>query len=179
MTIPLTTYLGTSCTARRAAQELNKSKLVFISINVNYEYSGKFDWGRKPRAPAPRAARAARTPQHALRGARATGRFLLGVGGPSTPRKNLPVALSPPPRGGEGVSQMCPGLLWGSRAQRKVPVEFYIQMSGRENRHFANTRSRTLCTARSCARTRRIRGCLLYTSPSPRDLSTSRMPSSA
>ena len=25
----------------------------------------------------------------------------------------------------------------------------------------------------------RIRGCLLYTSPSPRDLSTSRMPSSA
>ena len=33
-------------------QELNKSKLVFISINVNYEYSGKFDWGRKPLAPA-------------------------------------------------------------------------------------------------------------------------------
>ena len=37
---------------RTQAEALNKSKLVFISINVNYEYSGKFDWGRKPRAPA-------------------------------------------------------------------------------------------------------------------------------
>ena len=31
-------------------------------------------------------------------------------------------------------------------------------MSGRENRHFPNSRSRTLCTARSCARTRQVRG---------------------
>ena len=53
---------------------------------------------------------------------------------------------------------MCPGLLWGSRAQRKVPVEFYIQLTGRENKHFPNSRSRTLCTASSRARTRRIRG---------------------
>ena len=29
------------------------------------------------------------------------------------------------------------------------------------------------------ARQRKMKGCLLYTSPSPRDLSTSRMPSSA
>ena len=31
-------------------------------------------------------------------------------------------------------------------------------MTGRENKHFPNSRSRTLCTARSCARTRQIRG---------------------
>ena len=51
-----------------------------------------------------------------------------------------------------------PELLWGSRALQKVPVEFYIQMNGRENKHFPNSRSRTLCTASSCARTREIRG---------------------
>ena len=31
-------------------------------------------------------------------------------------------------------------------------------MNGRENKHFPNSRSRTLCTASSCARTRHIRG---------------------
>ena len=32
-------------------------------MNVNYEYSGKFDWGRKPRSPArgPRRTVSART----------------------------------------------------------------------------------------------------------------------
>ena len=33
--------------------------------------------------------------------------------------------------------------------------------------------------AKWCAESERFDGCLLYTSPSPRDLSTSRMPSSA
>ena len=31
-------------------------------------------------------------------------------------------------------------------------------MTGRENKDFPNSRSRTLCTASSCARTRQIRG---------------------
>ena len=29
-------------------------------------------------------------------------------------------------------------LLWGSRARRKVPVEFYTQLNRRENKHFSS-----------------------------------------
>ena len=49
-------------------------------------------------------------------------------------------------------------LLWGSRARRKVPVDFYSQLSGRENKHFSNSRSLTLCTVIGCAPTRQGRG---------------------
>ena len=49
-------------------------------------------------------------------------------------------------------------LLWGSRARRKVPVEFYSQLTGRENKHFSNSRSLTLCTVIGCAPTRQGRG---------------------
>ena len=40
-------------------------------------------------------------------------------------------------------------LLWRSRARRKVPVEFYSQLTGRENK---------LCTVIGCAPTRQGRG---------------------
>ena len=49
-------------------------------------------------------------------------------------------------------------LLWGSRARRKVPVEFYSQLTGRENKHFSNSRSLTLRTVIGCAPTRQGRG---------------------
>ena len=49
-------------------------------------------------------------------------------------------------------------LLWGSRARRKVPVEFYSQLTGRENKHFSNSRSLTLHTVIGCAPTRQGRG---------------------
>ena len=49
-------------------------------------------------------------------------------------------------------------LLWGSRARRKVPVDFYSQLSGRENKHFSNSRSLTLRTVIGCAPTRQGRG---------------------
>ena len=49
-------------------------------------------------------------------------------------------------------------VLWGSRARRKVPVEFYTQLSGRENKHFSNSRSLTLRTVIGCAPTRQGRG---------------------
>ena len=71
-------------------QELSKSKLVFISMNVNYEYSGKFDWGRKPRAPAPVQHVLHAPPAGSRRRAPATGLFFLGVAGCWTPRKNSP-----------------------------------------------------------------------------------------
>ena len=43
------------------------------------------------------------------------------------------------------------GRLWGFRARQKVPVEFYSQLTGRENKDISNSRSRTLSSARSCA----------------------------
>ena len=51
-----------------------------------------------------------------------------------------------------------PSVLWGSRARRKVPVGFYSQLTGRENKHFSNSRSLTLCTVIGCAPTRQGRG---------------------
>ena len=53
---------------------------------------------------------------------------------------------------------VCREHLWGSRARRKVPVEFYSQLTGRENKHFSNSRSLTLCTVIGCAPTRQGRG---------------------
>ena len=49
-------------------------------------------------------------------------------------------------------------LLWRFRARRKVPVEFYSQLTGKENKHFSNSRSLTLCTVIGCAPTRHGRG---------------------
>ena len=49
-------------------------------------------------------------------------------------------------------------LPWGSRAPRKVPVEFYSQLTGRENKHFSSSRSLTLRTVIGCAPTRQGRG---------------------
>ena len=56
------------------------------------------------------------------------------------------------------VLLVCRERLWGSRARRKVPVEFYSQLSGRENKHFSNSRSLTLCIVIGCAPTRQGRG---------------------
>ena len=56
------------------------------------------------------------------------------------------------------VLLVCRERLWGSRARRKVPVEFYTQLSGRENKHFSNSRSLTLRTVIGCAPTRQGRG---------------------
>ena len=61
-------------------------------------------------------------------------------------------------RGGEGVSRPQRERLWGFRARRKVPVGFYSQLSGRENKHFSNSRSLTLRTVIGCAPTRQGRG---------------------
>ena len=72
--------------ARARPQALSKSKLVFISMNVNYEYSGKFDWGRKPRAPA----RVQHVLLHAPRaGGVATPRSRLQIGQNRTKRVNI------------------------------------------------------------------------------------------
>ena len=49
-------------------------------------------------------------------------------------------------------------LLWGSRARQKVPVGFYTQLTGRENKHFSISRSLTLRTVIGCAPTRQGRG---------------------
>ena len=49
-------------------------------------------------------------------------------------------------------------VLWGSRARWKVPVEFYSQLSRRENKHFSNSPSLTLRTAIGCAPTKQGRG---------------------
>ena len=56
------------------------------------------------------------------------------------------------------VLLVCREHLWGSRARRKVPVEFYSQLTGKENKHFSNSRSLTLRTVISCAPTRQGRG---------------------
>ena len=49
--------------------------------------------------------------------------------------------------------------------------------------HWTDSNAQTGCTVilfpQETVASGEIRGCLLYTSPSPRDLSTSRMPSSA
>ena len=56
----------------------------------------------------------------------------------------------------------------------KMPVTFYIDPEIDENIETKNIKSLTLSYTFY-----KLKDCLLYTSPSPRDLSTSRMPSSA
>ena len=79
----------------------------------------------------------------------------MGVGGPRTPRKNV--------HGAVGAKTLHhPVLLVRPEPpmgipRRKVLVEFYSQLSGRENKHFSNSRSLTLCTVIGCAPTRQGR----------------------
>ena len=41
---------------------------------------------------------------------------------------------------------------------KKVPVQFYSQLNGRENKHFSNSGSLTPCAVIGCAPTRQGRG---------------------
>ena len=90
---------------------------MFISLNLFYEYYVHFDWCRK----VPRRLHACSTlvfgPQVHPPPLRATGLFFPAVGWRQTAGKNSPGVSSPPRSTREGVSQMRPGLLWGSRAR--------------------------------------------------------------
>ena len=93
-----------------------------------------------------------------MRALRDAGLFFTVTTDPGHRGKIVPGSAGAIPVHADHVQLVLFELLWGSRARRKVPVEFYTQLTGRENKHFSNSRSLTLRTVIGCAMTRQGRG---------------------
>ena len=68
---------------------------------------------------------------------------------------------------------------WENTMFRKIHKEFYENKEGTAVKFRATVGFMTIRLQGAIKKVKRVNSCLLYTSPSPRDLSTSRMPSSA